>query len=76
MLFGVKANVGSNPTVTANEKAPASLTNKGKQGLLFCLEKTSGNAAVTNFPRRSVFNHAGATRGLRTTRIRAAGSPR
>jgi hypothetical protein len=32
-LFGVKANVGSNPTVTANEKGPASLVNKGKQGL-------------------------------------------
>ena len=36
----VKANVGSNPTVTANEKGPASLANKGKQGLLPCLERT------------------------------------
>jgi hypothetical protein len=35
----VKANVGSNPTVTANEKGPASLVNKGKRGLLFCPEK-------------------------------------
>ena len=34
MLFGVKANVGSNPTVTANTKGPASLLNKGKQDLL------------------------------------------
>jgi hypothetical protein len=28
--------MGSNPTVTANEKGPASLCLQGKQGLLFC----------------------------------------
>ena len=49
MLFGVKANVGSNPTVTANEKGPASLVNKGKQGLLLGAPDASNNAAVTNF---------------------------
>ena len=32
MLFGVKANVGSNPTVTAIQKAPASRENTGKRG--------------------------------------------
>jgi hypothetical protein len=37
MYFG--ATVGSNPTVTANEKGPASLANKGKQGLLLRPEK-------------------------------------
>jgi hypothetical protein len=30
--------MGSNPTVTAKEKGPASLANKGKQGLLLCLD--------------------------------------
>jgi hypothetical protein len=41
MLFGVKANVGSNPTVTANDEGPASLVNKGKQGLLLCVNFAS-----------------------------------
>ena len=35
MLFGVKANVGSNPTVTAKRKAPASLCYKESRGLCF-----------------------------------------
>ena len=34
MLFGVKANVGSNPTVTANKKGPASLETKGSRAFL------------------------------------------
>ena len=58
MLFGVKANVGSNPTVTANEKGPGSLVNKGKQGLLLTLGRASGNAAVTKSSQRSVFSLA------------------
>lgn len=33
------ATAGSNPTVTADVKGPASLVNKGKQGLLLCREK-------------------------------------
>jgi integrase len=34
------AQMGSNPTVTANEKGPASLVNKGKRGLLLCPRRT------------------------------------
>ena len=45
MLFGVKANVGSNPTVTANEKDPGSLVNKGT-GVFALTGKVLGNAAV------------------------------
>jgi hypothetical protein len=41
MLFGVKANVGSNPTVTANEKDPGSLVRK--PGSFFISKKPGGN---------------------------------
>lgn len=47
MLFGVKANVGSNPTVTANEKGPASLCLRGKQGLLLCPNQAGGHILGT-----------------------------
>jgi hypothetical protein len=42
MLFGVKANVGSNPTVTANEKAPTPPLLLGSRGLLLALDGLIG----------------------------------
>jgi hypothetical protein len=47
MLFGVKANVGSNPTVTADEKGPASLCLQRKQGLLLCTAHLFGHILGT-----------------------------
>jgi hypothetical protein len=52
MLFGVKANVGSNPTVTAKWQGPCFLYKQREVGVLFCPEirhavRVIGQNAVT-----------------------------